>query len=367
MVEEENGIQREEGPFDFVIYASQASEPNIPKIPGSDSFCGKILHSQQFKKELFDEIVRNGKKVVVVGGSKAGSDIVLCFQRAGYQAFDWVYRSPYIFWKYELMFKNESFVNMLRGFTTILAILWSLVSMTLSGWMMWGSGVAVTHGNKWHNDWKKFHFGVLCPKQRQDLAGIPTEKKVVGNPKRYLSDGLELDDGREVKADYVIFGTGCQSGIDKLLFEKDGVPYRLVPDMDLLNHFIVPGIPVFANSTALWTTFGPVRATNSADLAIYHCCVRQKMTEKAMQLKASRQFCRGVNSVSGWLFQSSTFALQKWLLMHLDLMFAGLVDVSDFLWHSLEVFCLKEQHALRFRILPDEVESEENDNNKDFR
>lgn len=104
--------------------------------------------------------------------------------------------------------------------------------------------------------------------------------------------------------------------------------------------------------------YEPVRACNSADLAIYHCCVRKKMTEKAMQLKASRQFCGGVNSLSGFPFQSKSFGLRKWVLMHLDLMLAGLVDFFDFLWHALQVFCLSEQDALKFRILPDDIKSE---------
>jgi len=79
-----------------------------------------------------------------------------------------------------------------------------------------------------------------------------------------------------------------------------------------------------------------------------------------MQLKASRQFCGGINSLSGFLFQSKSFGLRKRVLMHFDLMFAGLVDFFDFLWHVLQVFCLSEQDALKCRILPDEVESEEN-------
>jgi hypothetical protein len=126
---------------------------------------------------------------------------------------------------------------MLRGFTTILALLWSLVSKTMAGWIVWSSGLAFTHGNKPHNDWNKSHFGILCPKQRcRDLAAISMEKRIVGNPKRYFSGGLELDDGRKVKADYVIFCTGCHSGIDRLSFEKDGLlPYTaLHPDTNLL-------------------------------------------------------------------------------------------------------------------------------------
>ena len=55
--------EREEGPFDLVIFASQASEPNIPEIPGIDQFGGKVLHTTQFKREEFDEIVAERKKV----------------------------------------------------------------------------------------------------------------------------------------------------------------------------------------------------------------------------------------------------------------------------------------------------------------
>ena len=58
--------EREEGPFDLVILASQASEPNIPEIPGIDQVGGKVLHTTQFKREEFDEIVTERKKVSCV-------------------------------------------------------------------------------------------------------------------------------------------------------------------------------------------------------------------------------------------------------------------------------------------------------------
>eukprot|EP00928_Gymnodinium_smaydae_P059627 TRINITY_DN4301_c1_g1_i1.p1 TRINITY_DN4301_c1_g1~~TRINITY_DN4301_c1_g1_i1.p1 ORF type:complete len:562 (+),score=95.74 TRINITY_DN4301_c1_g1_i1:104-1789(+) len=351
-VEDSGGKLREEGPFDFVIYCSQASEPNIPEMPGRDSFKGKVLHSTQFKKEHFDDIVKNKKKVAVVGGSKAGCDLALCFQRAGYDQFNWVYRTPYLFWKYELMFHNRSIVNALRGFTTVLAVLWTLVSNTVAGWMLWSSGLTVTYG-KPHNDWRKFHFGILCPQQRRDLAAIPDAKKVVANPTGYGKEGLLLKDGRVVEADYVLFGTGCESGIDKMTFEKDGAEYLLNPKTKMMDHFIVPDFPVLANSTALWTTFGPVRAVNSGDLAIYHNCVRSKLSEEDMLKRAQSQLAGDTNSTSGWLFQSDTMALRKWLLMHIDLMMAGFVDFFDFLYHALQVFCFSHQDALKFRILPE--------------
>ena len=35
-------------PYDLVIHASQASEPHIPDIPGSQNFKGEIYHSIDF-------------------------------------------------------------------------------------------------------------------------------------------------------------------------------------------------------------------------------------------------------------------------------------------------------------------------------
>ena len=88
------GGAREEGPYDFVIFASQASEPNIPRIDGIETFGGKILHTTQFKRDQFDEIVSGKKKVTIIGGSKAGCDMALCFSRAGYENMAWVFRKP---------------------------------------------------------------------------------------------------------------------------------------------------------------------------------------------------------------------------------------------------------------------------------
>ena len=95
-----------------------------------------------------------------------------------------------------------------------------------------------------------------------------------------------------------------------------------------------------------------VRAINSADMAIYHLCVRKKLSEAEMARKAARQLGRSPNAISGWLFQSYSFALRIWLIMHLDLIAAGLLDFFDFMWHAIQVFILSEQDPLKLRILP---------------
>ena len=120
-----SGETSEKGPFDFVIYASQASQPNRIQILGQEHFRGTVLHSQSFKTTQFKEILEQKAKVVVIGGSKTACDLALCFQRAGYDDFDWVFRKPYLFHKYEHFFHDRSLINTMRGFLAISCFLGS--------------------------------------------------------------------------------------------------------------------------------------------------------------------------------------------------------------------------------------------------
>ena len=342
----------EHGPYDFVVYASQASEPNLIDIPGRENFAGKILHSLWFKTTQFQEIIQSKAKIVVVGGSRAACDMVLCFQRAGYKNFEWVYRKPYVFWKYEVLFHDRSFLNILRGITTVVALPSSLISSKLMGCISWFSGMCVTYSaDTFSNiDWNKFHFGVLCPKQRRDLATIPQEKRHQSGLKCLHSNALELQNGERLEADYILLGTGCKSGVEKLSFEKDGKPYLVGENSEkMLHHFLFPTFPVFGNSTALWTTFGPKRGVNSADMIVYHLCVRKTLTEAQMGTMVSRQF--GNSNTTDFLFQREG-AVKAWMLMHVNLILAGLVDIFDFMWHAIEIFGLANLSALKFDVLP---------------
>jgi len=349
VTEDARGNRSEKGPYDFVVYASQASEPNLPSIPGQELFKGKILHSLWFKTTQFEEIIKSKAKVVIIGGSKTACDMVLCFQRAGYEAFNWVFRKPYIYWKYEFMFHDSSPINALRGMTTLVAITISLFSSKLMGLIMWCSGLGVTDGKR-HMDWNKFHWGILCPKQRRDLAMIPQQKRYQSGIKCLHSNSIELQNGQKIQADYILLGTGCHSGLEKLEFEKDGATYSLNAEKQLLHHFLVPTFPVFGNSTALWTTFGPKRAVNSADMIIYHLCVRKSLTEQQMVTMASWQLGDCSANVDP-LFQKEN-TVKAFVIRHINLMLSGLVDVFDFLWHAVELFCLARQTTLRFDILP---------------
>ncbi|WP_210479184.1 SidA/IucD/PvdA family monooxygenase [Naasia sp. SYSU D00948] len=341
------GAVRTSRPYHLVIWASMSAYGEVPRLPGAEEYRGRQLHTTQFSPEEFEDIVRHNRRVVVVGGGKAACDVVLGFRRAGYENFEWVMRKPYLFYKFEALLHDASPMDRIRGLSYLATVLWLGVSRRLGAVLHWSSGHLWTFGAP-HTDFTHFHGGVLCATQRRDLDGAP---HTVGDPVRFDADGIVLADGRSVPGDVVVWATGNRSGIDTLRLEKDGEPFTLSPRAKLYNHFIVPDLPVLASSTALWTTWGPMRATNSADLAVYHLCVREERSEQEMQRAARRQLSD--NSIlHSFIWAKGDCWLQQWVYFHIDLMLQGVTPVDAFLKHAIEIFVLAKETPLAFDILP---------------
>jgi len=350
------GETREEGPFDLIVYASMAVATPCPKLKGADQFLGKQYHTCDWKTEDFDDAVKNNKKVVVVGGSKAACDQMLNFHRAGYTNVTWVYRKSYLFWKYEVTFHDRSFFSILRGISTVMGMLVAVVSPALAGLFFHANGNCCTFDEESNfNDWSKFHFGILCPRQRSELAAIALEQRKPGTePAEFTSKSLKLKNGEEIEADVVIWAVGNSTGIDKLVLEKDGKPFKLDDHSRLFNHFIVPRFPVLASATCLFTTFGPLRAFTSAELATYHLCVRSPLTEDYMESSANSMWSKN-SPTKTFIWSSDAAVLRQFLLLHMDLMIRGIEPVHAFFIHSLVTFGFGRQKPLHFNLLPKEA------------
>jgi cation diffusion facilitator CzcD-associated flavoprotein CzcO len=341
------GEARTAGPYDLVIWASMAAFGPIPRLPGAEEFRGRQVHTVSYSEAEFDDIVRHNKRIVLVGGGKAACDVALGLRRAGYDNFTWVMRKPYLFYKFEVLLHDASPMNKLRGLTYLSTVLFTGVSRRFGAILHWSSGHLHTLGRR-HADFTHFHGGVLCPTQRRELRNVPY---MIGNPVRFDRDAVVLEDGAEIAADVVIWATGNSTGIDTLRLTKDGKPFTLNPKAKLYNHFIVPDLPVLASSTALWTTFGPMRATNAADLAVYHLAVRKERSEQQMQKAARRQISR--NSIlHSFIWAQNACWLQLWVHFHIDLVLQGITPVESFFKHALEVFVLAKETPLRFNLLP---------------
>lgn len=341
------GDTRTSGPYDMVIWASMAAYGPIPHLAGSEAFRGKQMHTVQYSDAEFADLVREGKRVVVVGGGKAACDVVLGLRRAGYDNFTWVMRKPYLFYRFESLLHSATSTDKLRGLTYLATVLWTGVSRRLGALLHWSSGYLHTFGTP-HTDFTHFHGGVLCPTQRRELRDIAY---TVGDPVRLTADSVVLADGRELEADEVIWATGNATGIDTLALTKDGKPFTLGAKAKLFNHFVVPDLPVLASSTALWTTFGPMRATNAAELTVYHLAVRPERSERQMRRAAHRQL--STNSIlHSFIWAQNTCWLQQWVAFHIDLVVQGITPVEAFFKHALEIFVLAKETPLRFNLLP---------------
>ncbi|MCV3273675.1 flavin-containing monooxygenase [Roseobacter sinensis] len=80
--------------FDFVVVATgQFSDKNVITHPGQESFeaaGGRVLHSSEYT----DPAMIEGKRVVVLGGSKSATDIAVNAASGGAASVDWVYLEP---------------------------------------------------------------------------------------------------------------------------------------------------------------------------------------------------------------------------------------------------------------------------------
>ena len=94
-----------------------------------------------------------------------------------------------------------------------------------------------------------------------------------------------------------------------------------------------------------------MRATNAADLAVYHLAVRKARSQRQMQRAARRNMAR--NSIlRSFIWAHEACWLQRWVHFHIDLMLQGITPIEAFFKHALEVFVLGKQTPLRFNLLP---------------
>ena len=96
---------------DFVaVCTGQFSEKNIITHPGQDDFVavgGSVMHSSEYT----DPSIVKGKKVVVLGGSKSATDIVVNAVNSGAEEVTWVYRE--LMWRVPYFVGGINFKNLL--------------------------------------------------------------------------------------------------------------------------------------------------------------------------------------------------------------------------------------------------------------
>lgn len=336
------GTLREEGPYDLVLFATLAAGNAMPELPGLSSFQGQAYHSSMIKEEVFERIVAQGKKVVVVGGNKSAADQVIAFHEAGHRDVSLLHRELYWFLNYErVMARPEGPGDYARGAGTLLGLLltglWGPAGLSLLASL----GSIYTPGPA-HRDARRFHVGVLDAAQRRALEATP---KVRGSAAGFAPQGLRLEEGRVLEAEVVIFGTGYQTGLEGLVVKADG---RRVPLTEGLHHHIlVPEAPRVVLAPAAFYTFGIKRGVCLAE-HLLHFLQRGFPSPQEARQGAARHQMRA-NPIRMSLFSSQGSFMGDMLALNRDLIREGVLSPQAFVEHWWSMCVLRRQPALHLR------------------
>lgn len=399
----------EHGPFDLVLYASIASEPNLPTLPNARAFhaaSGEQLHSAACSDEALQRLIATPGRIAVVGSSKSAADVLLALLAAGIDRarLVWVYRRPTVFFKYERFFHRarhgrQSWRSLLRAIGAYVAFCsaWAVpyLALRLCGALdyLWthgnakdggrscaplkqaccdvlcccccGSCALVTGCAPEPEDWQTMRYGMLDATQRRQLDSIGALRATPVTLLGGASPGLEVveRDGKRsaVTAQTVVWATGYRTGIDHIEYVLDGKPLDEPPHHGpLFEDFLCPRYPVLAIPGALFTSSGPMAARAAADLACWHLCVRPRLSSRKLgrfdrlSQTVRRRAGSEVDPLMGSRARHILFAPGYWsnvISLQIALIARGVAPWHEILFGLFNILVLNRQRPLELGLL----------------
>ena len=233
--------------FDYVVYTHGFAARTLPKVEGSDQFAREIFHSFDITEAKLAELAAANKKIVVVGGSKTATDLILRFHRHGCLT-KWLYRKNYWFIRSDplidiatrrvagrsggLFHRTALFVGELLGT--------KMPRLHLALWR--ACGLAHTFGPP-HWDFTKYHRGRIETAAMATLTQYAAEHGAQGEIARFATDGLELTDGRKLDCDAVVFCTGSSAHESLTAIEEDGAAFDMGSVRQMYRARVIPDLP----------------------------------------------------------------------------------------------------------------------------
>ena len=247
---EHDGRERDED-VDFVaVCTGQFSDRNIVSHPGQDAFVavgGRTMHSSEYT----DAAIAEGRRVVVLGGSKSATDIAVNATEHGAASVALVY--PRNVWRVPRFVGGINFKHLLymraqeQQFNGWEPTALGRAAAAVARPLVWANFRALETLLKLQLGLKRHGMVPDVPIERAVSCSIPIVtpgffealgdgrlRAVLGTIERYEEDGrVRLSTGEIVDADIVISAVGWRQGVPylpdeyrKRLIEKDGL-YRL--------------------------------------------------------------------------------------------------------------------------------------------
>lgn len=251
--------------YDYVVYTHGFAHRNIPAFTGREVFAGRVLHSLDFTDQVLAATISANKKIAVIGGSKSAADCVLSLQSRGGIAH-WVYRKPYWFMKYAPGQASigppgalGAIVDQTRDSVFFAHQFLTSTHPRVGIAMLRYTGALHTYGAP-HDDYRKFHYGVLDARQIEILREYARKHAVEGEVSHLRSKGVVVSthDRGEVAldADVIVCCTGSGNLLASLpVVTVDGTPEVIAHATSVYRGRVVPRISnLIFTAYAQWTT-----------------------------------------------------------------------------------------------------------------
>ena len=216
-------------PVNFLVVCNGVfNEPNVPQIPGRESFLGTVLHSTEYRQQHLD--AARQQKVAVVGFAKSAHDILSQVSSVSdkpiciYREVKW--KMPRIFWglnfKYLLLHRFGESLFPYRSLYGIHRFLHGPLGKPVTGLLVKGISNLIAVQLKLRKS------GLLPDKPFDSIAdcsiGLTSDQfyeraasgeieLAKGEIAHFVPEGVVLSSGRRIVADQVIFATGFQQTV----------------------------------------------------------------------------------------------------------------------------------------------------------
>lgn len=328
------GAERVEA-FDFVV-STQFNSPRIPTWPGQERFTGEIVHSSAIKDDVLARIVRDGLRVVLIGGSKSATDIALLLVTTG-TPFAWLVRRMYWFLSFDKAYWNTARgrrANRLYGLIYFagLGLARGRASTRLIFRVWRWIGLMHTPGRA-PPDETAFHHGWLDDNQVRTLRTLADP--VYGEIAMLDGRTVRTTTGRSLDCDMLVCATGCDPIASPIALFTDGTPVRYDAVEHVYRASVIPEMPRLCFTGYAMFGFGPLNGFHRAAWIIRY--LERNLTTSALREQAMADgdapflFRRG-----SFLFDGSTNLLATVKATNRRLG-EGLYDYSDLKRHYRDI------------------------------
>jgi cation diffusion facilitator CzcD-associated flavoprotein CzcO len=321
-----------------VVVSTQFNTPRVPDFAGRDAFGGDVLHANEVKAATIDRLVREGRRVVLLGGSKSATDLALAMMKRGCR-FSWLMRRMYWFLSYD---KGYWDVRRNRPSSPFYRWLY-FVGLGLARnprsnrfvFDLWKRAGLLQCPGQPHDDDTKFHHGWL---DEQQLAALRERtEQTYGEVDRLEPGAVLLRDGRRLPCDTLVCATGCDPIGTPIALTADGraVDYRAVEHV--YRYSVIPELPRLVFTGYAMFGFGPLNGYHRAAWILRY--LEQGWTTGALREAALRDGAASGTFMfknGSFLFDSSTLLLLRFKQMNAQLS-EGIYSAHDVKRHYFDI------------------------------